>query len=703
MNMTIGKHNSDRQFSTRNGVPFFKEGLPHGQVSFSGGRIAANMAEHGGLTRIIYFGGQHLGAAEFFNVGDVLSGWQKLFRLFVAIEGRMFFPTFSNTLIYPHGYTSECVLENVKIKHSMALLNDAIVMGCEILKNPGSKKIQLKLVNNDACNQVARTGREWQERIFDRKRNVLTYKVTDVTPPKRKADKEALTQKAADDMRETANTVTEIGVCSTSKLSCHMTPDVFRKTYLETEPFNESCSFSILFAPEPSFNRRLLELKRNLDAELLKIETDFQNRMTVQPAINVGDRIVESLFTMCGPVIDSLKIKDVPGAMRAADSGYWVWGWDSMVHSDSILLWGDRQYVQDMLKFYRDTASPAHGIAHAFTTACSPYLAMAPAAQTIYCVMLYNHFLYTGDRKILREYHSFSEKILERSLEDAVGDSGLYGGVSLYPDYPEHLEQDGHDISVFNNSIVYQALRCMAALSEQMGFHDKASFFNGKASCLKKAFLLHFYDREKGYFVDSLSAKDLSKRYHYPLYAILWLTPFAGELLAGVEKQVARFMRENFRQARGFCMLPKWDTRFMWDGNQLGMYMPVVERFYWQAQKLAGVKADTEWWFRHLAWFWNQLTIPEALSCEAENEGMALDNLGRKQAFSAKGWYSIFLHAMAGMEFHLNSPEITVSPMASREMTVSNLKFRGKMIRAVIPMDEKGKERKILLNGKAMR
>ncbi|MFZ2653608.1 MAG: hypothetical protein WAX69_01710 [Victivallales bacterium] len=695
MNKASGKQDSSRQFTTKDGVPFFKTGLPHGQVSFSGGRIATNLAEHGGLTRIIYFGGQHLGAVEFFNVGDVLSGWHKLYRIFAVIDGKMFFPTFSNTLIYPHGYTSECTLDNVRFKHSMALLNDTIVLSCEVLKNPGNKKIQLKLVNNDACNQVAKTGREWKERAFDCKLNALIQKVMDSAPPKKDGDEEALTQKAVNSQCETATAVTTFGISSTSKLSCRMTPDVFKKTYLETEPFKKTCSFYLLFAPESSFDKRLLELKRDLDAELRRLDAGFQIRMKDQPSINVGDKLVESLFAMCGSAIDSMKVKDMPGGMRAADSGYWVWGWDSMVHSDAILLWGDRQFVQDMLKFYRDTASPTHGIAHAFTTTCKPFLAMAPAAQTLYCVMLYNHFLYTGDKRILQEYFSFSENILERALKDAVGNSGLYGGVSLYPDFPEHLEQDGHDISVFNNGIVYQALRCMAALSAQLGQKEKAARLEEKAARLKKAFLFHFYDQGKGFFVDSVSAKDFTRRYHYPSYAILWLTPFAGELIDGVEKPVARFMRENFKHARGFSMLPKWDTRFMWDGNQLGMYMPVVERFYWEAQKQAGVKVDTDWWFNLLGWFWNQLTIPEALSCEAENEGVAVDNLGRKQAFCAKGWYSIFIHDMAGVEFHLGSPEITISPMASREINISNLKFRKKKLSIRIAAGKKGCIRKI--------
>ncbi|MDP2816157.1 MAG: hypothetical protein Q8O19_05715, partial [Rectinemataceae bacterium] len=308
------------------------------------------------MTRIIYFGEQHLGAVEFFNVSDVLSGWHKLYRLFIVIDGKMFFPTFSNTLIYPHGYTSESTLDNAKFKHSMTLLNDTIVLSCEVLKNPEGKKIQLKLVNNDGCNQRARPGREWKERIFDHKLNTLTQKVIDSAPPKNKADDEALTQKAAGCPNETDKAVTTIGVSSVSKLSCYMTPDVFKKTYLETEPFKKNSSFHILFAPESSFDKRLMELKSNLENECRKLESDFQTRLKDQPVTSVGDKTVESLFAICGPVIDSVKVKDLPGGMRAADSGYWIWGWDSMVHSDAIMLWGDHQFVQDMLKFYRDTA-----------------------------------------------------------------------------------------------------------------------------------------------------------------------------------------------------------------------------------------------------------------------------------------------------------------------------------------------------------
>lgn len=38
----------------RNGHPFFKHGIGADRVSFSGGRLAADLARHGGLTAIRY-------------------------------------------------------------------------------------------------------------------------------------------------------------------------------------------------------------------------------------------------------------------------------------------------------------------------------------------------------------------------------------------------------------------------------------------------------------------------------------------------------------------------------------------------------------------------------------------------------------------------------------------------------------------------
>jgi hypothetical protein len=52
---------------------------------------------------------------------------------------------------------------------------------------------------------------------------------------------------------------------------------------------------------------------------------------------------------------------------------------------------------------------------------------------------------------------------------------------------------------------------------------------------------------------------------------------------------------------------------------------------------------------------------------------------------------------MAGIEFQLDSPEITISPISSREMNISNLEFRKKKLSIRITCEKKGCERKITL------
>ena len=85
----------------RNGHPFFKHGIGADRVSFSGGRLAADLARHGGLTAIRYYGAQRFGDIGFFQA-DPISAWALLFRPMMRFDGmRRYALEFHDTSVYP--------------------------------------------------------------------------------------------------------------------------------------------------------------------------------------------------------------------------------------------------------------------------------------------------------------------------------------------------------------------------------------------------------------------------------------------------------------------------------------------------------------------------------------------------------------------------------------------------------------------------
>lgn len=377
----------------------------------------------------------------------------------------------------------------------------------------------------------------------------------------------------------------------------------------------------------------------------------FRESAKTHTWLETSDPVINSLVAFLPEYMRSLNVKDIPGAVRAADSGYWVWGWDSMVHTDALMFVGAHADVYNRLKYYKRTSHPKLGIFHAIGCNGRPLMAMAPVAQSLYCVMLYNYYLWSQNRVHLREFYDFAARIIENALADEVADTGLCRGVALYPDWPEDLGQNGEDISSFNNSILYQALRSMGELAAISGKDDAAAGFKLRAEKLRMGFQTYLFDPQAGFFYDSISSRDLTPRRHYPAYAIQQVTPFALELAAGLEAQIADFVRQNYLQSNNVLMFPRKSPVFYKDGNQLGMYMPVIERF---CRSITAQSGDATPVLDFMRQNWQQLTIPEALNTEAVNNNLTPDNPGRKQAFTINSWVAQLYNNFLNLEFRVD-------------------------------------------------
>lgn len=664
-------------------TPFIKKGLEVSQISFSGGRTAASIANHGGLTHVNYYGAQRFRDVIFYKA-DAISAWAQLFRIVADIDGDNYTLDFNSTRIYPFGYSSRCKIGTTEFEHGMWLLNDAIVFSLKVRRNPSGSKIIFKLIHADVCVRVDKPTRSWDDFSYDKNTGTAIAVARDTYPEETIRQEKTrahltLAQRGTAFNPETAHAETMIGVVSSHGLHFHDTTERFRKFYFATDPIQDKSFMVIGFGHKgrESLLQRLEILRKNAASEVAGLLSDHKSGMSTQPQISFGHKTVQSLLMNVSPFLDSLKVKDLPGGMRAADSGYWIWGWDSMVYSDALGLCNDSSYLVAMLDFYRKSADPELGIFHAMTIDQRPFLSMAFPAQCLYAVMLYYAYVFSGDRDMLSEFLPFAQWVVGKAGDADQAATGLIKGVSLYPDHPEDLEQDGNDFSVFNNSIYYQALKVMEELAAESGDKAAAAGYAAKAAKTLTGFQ-RFYDPEKGYFYDSISSKDFSPRLHYPLYAILWVTPFAADLLNGNSVTITKFMRENFPVKHGLRILPKWDSRYMYDGSQLGMYMPVIENFHREMMKAEHDSESLSAMLENIEWFWNQLCIPEALTCEYENHGITVDNPGRKQLFCAKAWLSMFYHVAAGVSFTIDG--ISFSPSDSEDISIRNFSFRKRII-----------------------
>jgi hypothetical protein len=656
---------------------------------FSHGRLFATVGAHGGLLDVSYWGRQHLGAPHFFK-GDGESGWVKLMRVCVRIGEHRYYLTLHDTRLYPFGYSSRCELAGVTFSHELLLLPDALVQRARVLSNPGNLPVQFEMVHQEACTAVNGTNRTWEEFAFQPAHNALIVACRDqnpVSPPREETPgEEGLAQRGLTRIEPDApDTTTWIGLGCDAPLQVRRGYHRRSKYYLASEPI-EGCEvayFTVFAAEEATLQARLAKLRAQVHQECDALLGIYTDRLRTRPRIDVGDPVLNSAFGQYPAVIDAMKVPDRPGAVRGTVSGYFVWGWDGMTPMVPCALANDAEYVADILRFFQATWDPVFGIPHQFTTAFHTALKGPFPAQCQYIASLYHYVAVTGNLPVAQEVFATCTAILDRCHIDEVGQTGLVSGNALWPDFPEAMGEDGHDVSSLNNSLLYQALRGMDYLARALGHADLADEYRAWATRLRASFIAYLYDEELGYFISSCSSLTLEPRRHYCAQALFWLTPFARELAAHAPGRIAAFMDTHLRSDKCLLTLPHWDTAWMADGNQLGSSYPTADYFYLNVHKLLGEDTALDAWLGDVDWFWRHHTAPEAFTPEAENEAdLGPDNPGGKQLQAVTCWYASLFLGLAGMD--IDHEGLTLTPWGGRPLSIQGLRLRDVAINLTI-------------------
>jgi hypothetical protein len=644
------------------GIPVVKEGLGTDTVWVGGGRIGAGIASHGGIEKIIYYGHQGIGRPPFFRAEN-RSAYTKLFALYLLVGEKAYRLELNDTELYPGGYRSKFSVpgERIEVEHSVVLTSDTILRTVRVLRNPAKKALRLR-VSWHEYTRVTPPGRTWSPWAKRESGKAWTVRIDD---PKR-----------TEDARTVPSGTTWFGVVSEKPLTTRL----FRagRRYFEMEPFTKGdVTVSAVFGhSEPAFRKRVSALSRAGSKESATVLAGWEKEIAAAPRLEVGIPAVESFFRLSPLMQESLMPDDLPGGMRASAGTYWVWGWDTLVFCEAYLVAGQAGFLKDALELYHRTAHPTKGVGHQFTTEMEVKIAQAPPAQGLYAYALYQYVAYTGDRKTLEKHYPLILTILKLAKASR-NSAGFFSGPALFPDYPQHAGHNGHDLSVFNNSIFYQAARTIEHLAGWMKDAVTAKIARTYWQELGKGFD-RFWDKESGYWYDSLDSRNLSPRREHPSHALLCFSPFANELLLPHVAACSRFMAKYLVYPQALRMYPLESKAFNGDGNQLGQHYPVGgDLLFVKSSAHEGRQDLLKLWLDWMKRFWDQNTVPEGVTVEAENEGPDYpDEPGGKQPFSGKSWYMGIIHAILGVYFDAGG--LTFGPGLDRSVEIDGIRFGGR-------------------------
>ena len=676
------------------------------QNSYCGGRVGAMVNHFGGFNVIEYWGVSPMHFSKIYFKGDPATAYARCFRAEIVIDGNAYILEFNQTHHFAFGYRSDFAVPElgVALRHRLTLINDALIFSIEVLRNKRNLPIRQRIEHhNFTFNEFpGRTRTEWERGliptgwVMTATDTISDARWKELRAEMKKADDPRFPPPLAQGPRKGTAWIAVTGEGAFTKRRSMHGKDVFVGP--EFRRGTHACS--LLFASSRAdLVRRAREMKKTAVARVKERERENERRLAVAPQFHSGDPVLDSMAANVPPVYDSFTIEDLPGAARGASLDYYVWGWDTLNCADVPLLSGQADFAREVIRFYRDTADPKFGVGHQYTTDHPPKVrvTMAPSAQMVYVIFLHQYGAYTGDRAMWREFFPFVRKIFTRCLA-AIDKRGLGEGAALWPDYPTHCGHTGRDITVFNNSIQYQGLRCVERMAVEAGDAKTAAKAGEICRRMEKNFVPTFWDKKRGYFADSVDAKTGRQRPSYPAHALLWLTPFLHDLVGRETlKACAGFAAKNLAAQRGFLSYPRWDKAFDADGNQLGMIWPTHDMFTMRCQAIAGRDDMLEGWIASSDWFWKQLTYIEGYVATTLNDSGTPDRIGAKMNFfGTKTTYMTFFTGLAGVHFDVGG--LTLGEGIARPMRVTQVPFRG----AKITLSTRGKgrfARKLTVNG----
>ncbi len=646
---------------------------------FGNGRLFAKICAHGGLTEIGCWGRQKLGAGCFFR-GEPQTAWVKLFRVYAGVgEARHYLPL-NDTCLYPFGYSSRADVAGVHFRHEMLLLPDALVQRFRVLGNPGRNPVRIEMLHQEAITATNRDLRTWGHMAFDVSLNALIASCTDQNPVVRKEGSDgSLAQEGMPiEVRDTTKATTWVGIGCDSMLSHHCGYHARSKHYLAGSKIKrDSAAIFLVFANSRNeLESRLKCISQSVHFECDALLDGYADRLRARPQVETGNKVLNSAFSQYPEVIEHMKLPDRPGAVRATLAGYFVWCWDALNAPMAGCLANEPDGAAEVLRFFQQTRHKTLGFPHTFTTSFQPFNKASFASQFQFIAALYHYVSTTGDLDLAEELMPSCKFLLDRCRERIVKGTGLVEGVALWPDFPEAMEETGHDISSMNNSLVYQGLRAMEFLAAALGVSKLAIECRDWAKALRTGFVKHLYDEEMGFFISSCDSRTFRPRKHYCPQSIFWLTPFARELVSHAPQRIADFLNKELRSDKCLLTLPHWDSAWMADGNQLGSSFPAADHFYLNAQKLVANAAGLQQWLGDVEWFWHRHTAPEAFTPEALNDAdFGVDNPGCKQLQACATWYVGLYTGLAGLDF--DHEGLTVTPWGDHPLRIANLRLQG--------------------------
>lgn len=641
------------------GKVFSKNGLPTESLYFCDGRLAFSFDKQG-INEIRYF-------MPFDKSPNPLLFRRNIFdcfRCFAEKDGLRYIPQFCNAVIYPYGICSDWIIEGSVFKLTIAAVNESIFFLLE-----GDTSYEFAVSFYSQTQVMTHSDSDFETFDYGLQRKWSEWK----------RSKDGWDASVSESQGE-ENFTLKVKMLGSSV--SRIVKTAINDRYTVYAKGEERFIAIILGKDNAEFVEKEDDVKNHYKKMLEKQHARYDEIVSGAPRLSCKNSGIEKFIALAPLYHESLKPLDATGCVRAHTARYWVWGWDSIISNMASLLFGNSDYIRDMLDYFESNADPERGLAHGISFGNTFGSPTAIAAQGIYISLLELYYDYTRDINAVAKHYAFAKKIFLSILGQEGKIKGLIESSSLFPDYVKLIKETGRDISLFNNSAVYPAIRSMEVLAVLMDDADTAERARKFYFATEKNFFPAFWNSQKKYFVSSIDADDLTQRDCYITCGYFWDGGYHEELIGKYLGRFKDFIVNNAIGKSGFRYIPIDSELYDGDANQLHCCWPAVEEVIVRVLNRCGCRKYLKQWEERISYWTNRLTCPEGISSQFETETPEFDRWncmpGIWQAYSLRKWYSEILNIYCGIEIDYGGFSFD-APLSTYE--IRNVKFCNKKVR----------------------
>ena len=482
-------------------------------------------------------------------------------------------------------------------------------------------------------------------------------------------------------------------ICASAPLSVKQTPDAVELTVAAKQ---ERLILAIGLGPTAAEARRLSErLSRNPTLARRGQVQRYAKIAGATPRLEFGRHTALRRFFRLQPhYLESMRLRDEPGAYRANNDYYWVWGWDMTRPAFGLLTGNRHEFVRALLHFI-DRAGYINQYDNSLTR---DLRADGGAPGALEFMLAHDYLAWTGDAAGTRRLRDRFVTQLQKEVANP-DPTGMWSGAAASTDFPEEFGRTFKARLAYSMSWHYSGLLCAEKLLLAWGDAALAAGVRNQAAKIRRNFQRVFWNPQTGFWNEGVHTTDPDLVCDIPLSTAMagMDSPYGEDLYGDKLQASAEFCAAHFMREDGVYITRRGEARGWKEWTrQPRNWFAANDTMLVRLMRSTGNAAALE----RLFYLYEINFGYQPCVFEGKPLHRPLNTSGSWQAFGAGAWYRNLVEGAAGLWADLGG--IGFIPLGLGEpVELTGLRYR----EAVLDFSAKGQglwPAAVLLDGKPL-